>query len=323
MPSTIDGMLVQWGDRLFYPSNRIKASRTPVLSDAAIRQRAQVLRQRIRATVERRAPQVMVKVTGGGRGMGAIAAHLRYIAKGGRLPIEDDRGTVREGRAALRAIADQWRFGGTRIPEVSEHREAFNIMLSMPAGVGARVLQQAAREFAKVELANHRYVMVLHTHQANPHVHISVRAEGRDGKRLNPRKHDLHRWRETFAERLRGWGIEAEASSQVVRGSRHRNERLWQRKAYDDGRADKRSGHTEAKLTPPRRHAAQAWCEIAKALASSDDLADRELGRTVVNYVRWLPGVKYKPPEKQPQRELPGLERTLIQQTRPEPGWER
>jgi hypothetical protein len=45
----------------------------------------------------------MVKVTGGGRGMGAIAAHLRYIAKAGRLPIEDDRGAVREGREALRA----------------------------------------------------------------------------------------------------------------------------------------------------------------------------------------------------------------------------
>jgi hypothetical protein len=100
MPSTIDGLLVQWGDRLFYPSNRMKASRTPVLGDAAIGQRAQILRQRIRATVERRAPQVMVKVTGGGRGMGAIAAHLRYIAKSGRLPIEDDRGAVREGREA-------------------------------------------------------------------------------------------------------------------------------------------------------------------------------------------------------------------------------
>jgi hypothetical protein len=24
MPSTIDGLLVQWGDRLFYPSNRSK-----------------------------------------------------------------------------------------------------------------------------------------------------------------------------------------------------------------------------------------------------------------------------------------------------------
>jgi hypothetical protein len=40
-----------------------------------------------------------------------------------------------------------------------------------------------------------------------------VRAEGSDGKRLNPRKEDLHRWRETFAQRLRDWGIEAEATS--------------------------------------------------------------------------------------------------------------
>ncbi len=143
---------MQWGDRLFYPSNRMTASRTPVLTEASVRQHAQVLRQRIRATVQRRAPQVMVKVTGGGRDMGAIAAHLRYIAKAGRLPIEDDRGAVREGREALRAIADQWRFGGTRIPEVSERREAFNIMLSMPVGTDARVLRQAAREFAKAEL---------------------------------------------------------------------------------------------------------------------------------------------------------------------------
>jgi hypothetical protein len=227
MSNTIDGLLVQWGDRLFYPSNRMTASRAPTLTALAVQQRAQALRQRIRATVERRAPQVMVKVTGGGRGMGAIAAHLRYIAKSGRLPIEDDRGAVREGREALRAIADQWRFGGTRIPEVSERREAFNIMLSMPSGTDARVVRKAAREFAKAELANHRYVMVLHTHQTNPHVHISVRAEGRDGKRLNPRKGDLHRWRETFAERLRGWGIEAEASSQATRGVSRRSLRGW------------------------------------------------------------------------------------------------
>ena len=48
--------------------------------------------------------------------------------------------------------------------------------------------------------------MVLHDHQANPHVHISVRAESKHGKRLNPRKTDLHRWRETFAEKLRERG---------------------------------------------------------------------------------------------------------------------
>ncbi|MFO1223568.1 MAG: relaxase/mobilization nuclease domain-containing protein [Burkholderiaceae bacterium] len=318
--STVDGVLVAWGDRLFYGPNRIVRSNTPRLS---LHARAGTVRQRIKAIVVRNAPQVMVKVTGGGRGMAAIAAHLRYISKSGRLPFEDDRGEVRQGGEALRDLADQWRCGGARIPEKSERREAFNIMLSMPAGTNPEIVRNAAREFAKAELANHRYVMVLHTHQANPHVHLSVRAEGRDGQRLNPRKQDLRRWREVFAEKLRGWGIEAEASSQVARGSRHRNERLWQRKAYDAGRGINRGGFANAKLTPARRHAAQAWCEIAKALASSEDVADRELGRSVVNYARWLPGVRYKPPERQPQRELPGLERTLTQRTRPDPGWER
>ncbi len=287
MPSTIDGLLVQWGDRLFYPSNRMTASRTPVLTDAAVRQRAQVLRQRIRATVERRAPQVMVKVTGGGRGMGAIAAHLRYIAKSGRLPIEDDRGAVREGREALRAIADQWRFGGTRIPEVSERREAFNVMLSMPTGTDARVVRQAAREFAKAELAIHRYVMVLHTHQANPHVHISVRAEGRDGKRLNPRKEDLHRWRETFAEKLRDWGIEAEASSQATRGVTRRSLHGWERQPGAAARIGKRRGEhkTGPAARATRSGALKAWAEIAKALAASPDPADRTLSKSIVAFV--------------------------------------
>jgi hypothetical protein len=287
MPTTIDGLLVQWGDRLFYPSNRMKASRTPVLTDAAVRQRAQVLRQRIRATVVQRAPQVMVKVTGGGRGMGAIAAHLRYIAKAGRLPIEDDRGAVREGREALRAIADQWRFGGARIPEVSERREAFNTMLSMPAGTDAHVMRQAAREFAKAELVNHRYVMVLHTHQANPHVHISVRAEGRDGKRLNPRKEDLHRWRETFAEKLRDWGIEAEASSQATRGVSRRSLRGWELQPSAQPLTGKKRGEHKSgrAFRATRSGALQAWAEITKALAASPDPADRKLSKSIVDFV--------------------------------------
>ena len=56
-PNSIDGVLVQWGDRLFYPGNRIvKAREQPRLG---ARSRAAAIRQRIAATV-RRAPQVMV-----------------------------------------------------------------------------------------------------------------------------------------------------------------------------------------------------------------------------------------------------------------------
>jgi hypothetical protein len=52
---------------------------------------------------------------------------------------------------------------------------------------------KAAREFATMEFADHRYVMALHDHQANPHVHLSVRAESKHGQRLNPVKPTWHR----------------------------------------------------------------------------------------------------------------------------------
>ena len=319
MPSTVDGLLVQWGDRLFYPSNPMTVSRTPVLTEAAVRQRAQALRQRIRGTVERRSPQVMVKVTGGGRGMGAIVAHLRYIAKAGRLPIEDDRGAVREGKEALRAIADQWRLGGTRIPEVSERREAFNIMLSMPNGTDTRALRQAAREFAKAELANHRYVMVLHTHQANPHVHISARAEGRDGSRLNPRKEDLRRWRETFAERLRAWGIEAEASSQAVRGSRQVDEKVWSRKRMQGRGSAAGDKQKPPRMSPSHRRAGEAWVRIAQALAASPEPSDRDLSSAILRYVREMPVVRGAMARSAAQRELPGMTRSPGPRVTPTP----
>ena len=174
----IDGVLVQWGDRLFYPGNRVvKVRPQPRLGDGGLHQRADAIRKRIESTVVKRAPQVMVKVTGGGRGMLAIAAHFRYISKNGRLGMENEQGEVLQGRSAVYELSDEWRYGGSLIGDEGHRREAFNIKLAMPRGTDPRIVQRAASEFAKTELANHKYVMVLHDHQANPHVHISVRAE--------------------------------------------------------------------------------------------------------------------------------------------------
>jgi hypothetical protein len=56
----IDGILIQWGDQLFYPGNRIvKVKPQPKLSGGSAQQRAASIRARIEATVVRRAPQVM------------------------------------------------------------------------------------------------------------------------------------------------------------------------------------------------------------------------------------------------------------------------
>ena len=312
--TNVDGVLVTWGERLFYPGNRIvRATPLPRL-DTVLRRKATVIRGRIEAVV-RRAPQVMVKVTGGGRGMGAIAAHFRYISKNGRLMIEDERGVQRSGKDALHDLMDQWRYGGTLIDEVSSRREAFNIMLSMPAGTDADLLMRAVREFAQAELIGHRYAMVLHEHQANPHVHLSVRAESSTGKRLNPRKADLHRWRETFAEKLRGWGINAEATRQPTRGVTRNYEALWRQKAREEGRLRQSlpTRKTGLKQADSRLRAAVSWAHILKALAASESVDDRKLAERVAQFVQEMPAVRellrqrqyHLQPERQQQQQPP------------------
>ena len=283
-PHDIDGVLIQWGDRLFYPGNRIvKTKPQPKLSALAARQRAAAIRERIEATVVRRAPQVMVKVTGGGRGIKAIAAHFRYISKNGRLEIEDERGQTMRGKDVLRELADDWRYGGSLIEDTSPRREAFNIMLSMPRGTDPASVQWAAREFAKAQLADHKYVMVLHDHQANPHVHISVRAESKHGRRLNPRKTDLHRWRETFAAKLCERGIVAEATRQATRGASRRYPAIWQVKARLDGRLNltPQNARQGARAQATHYAAQEAWRVLAAALAATGREADLQLARSI------------------------------------------
>ncbi|MGN6827995.1 relaxase/mobilization nuclease domain-containing protein [Paucibacter sp. M5-1] len=285
-PQWIDGLLVQWGDRLFYPPNRVVRSSTPKLSGQSVHQRADAIRRHIGAVVLRRVPQVMVKVTGGGRCMKAIAAHFRYISKAGRLEIEDELGLKASGREAVHELTDAWRYGGSRIPEEGPRREALNVMLSMPQGTDPLAVLRAAREFAQIEFKDHRYLMVLHDHQANPHVHLSVRMESRHGHRLNPRKADLRRWRELFAERLKGWGVEAGASSRASRGAIRGYEPLWRIRARSEGRLlmAERRPKMEAKGEPANARST-AWQAIMQVLESSDDSADMKLASAVRGYM--------------------------------------
>lgn len=158
-------------------------------------------------------------------------------------------------------------------------------------------------------------------------MHISVRAQGRHGKRLNPRKEDLHRWRETFAEKLRGWGIEAEASAQATRGVSRRGLRGWERQPAAAARSSKKRGERKSgpAFRATRSSALQAWAEITKALAASPDPADRKLSKSIVDFVMQTEVAKTVQRMRAAQRqiELPGMsldrERT-VQRVSPDRG---
>ena len=109
---------------------------------------------------------------------------------------------------------------------------------------------------------------------------------------------------------MRGWGIEAEASSQVTRGTRHRNERVWERKTGHP--REKRPERAQVLPTGIRKQALQAWAEILRALAASPEVSDRQLAQSINQYLGRLPAVQAILRQQAQQRELPGMGRSLL-----------
>lgn len=226
-PIVVDGLLRQVGDRLFYEEvTPLKTRRTPTglerksLPRKSSQPRADYISRTIRNTV-RKVPEVMIKISGGGKSIIQIKAHLDYISRNGDVVLENESGDLFAGKEDVRDLSDIWRWGGYPIASESSSstKLAFNVILSMPPGTDRKSVTDAARDFAKAEFGdNYSYVFATHDDEKHPHVHLCIKARGKDGIRLNPRKADLQRWREMFAEKLIDNGIEANATRRPVRG---------------------------------------------------------------------------------------------------------
>lgn len=286
--TTIDDALQAWDDGYhFKPLRGRKAKvaftgvRVPTSPPKSKRMGgAAAARSRLKGIV-RKAPEVMVKVSGGGKGMRAIKAHMDYISRNGDVVLENEAGEIFDGKEAVRSLRDDWKFGQYGIPEESHRKEAFNIVLSMPPGTDRKSVTDAAREFAKREFAgNFHYVFATHDDEKHPHVHLCVNAQGDDGTRLNPRKADLQRWREGFAEALREHGIEANATPRLVRGARRKTRRQAGVHMNDQQR------RIEPEIRPPIHSpkVIQGYADLAAAItktltSTSEPKTDEERAR--------------------------------------------
>lgn len=174
-------------------------------------------------------------------------------------------------------------------------------------------VKDAVRAFAIETFGGrHDYVFVQHLDDEHPHVHLTVRSLGYDGKRLNPRKGDLAAWREQFAGELRLRGVEAEATPRRARGKvrkaergvvrmirkrgeQPRVERLAREEIVRVARGDKGSPHTWEEKTRERQTAVrQAYRRQAKELKHSASTADHELAAQVLQFVADMPRFETK-----------------------------
>jgi hypothetical protein len=306
----IDDIIKDWGDRLGYGRVHGKKCRTarcgPTESDDTPRASAAALRGRFLRTV-RRTPEVMVRISGGGKNMRHIKAHLDYITRNGAIELEDETGLIYKGKADVREVRDAWAKGGIGIPYEGEKRkEAYNIILSMPPGTDRQAVKDAARAFAEQDFENHQYAFAAHEDEAHSHVHLVVKAINRHGVRLNPRKEDLHRWRELFAERLCEQGIEANATprqargivaraeKQVVRHMERRGVTPWTKASrLASARREAAGGHARKNPAQDKisvnNEAIRSTYERAARVLAGGDVNDQRLALQIVHFIQGMP----------------------------------
>lgn len=201
------------------PVRRPRVSESDVPDPVAPKRVTPAMRARLERIVGR-APEVMVKITGRTKDAGHLKSHLEYIMRNGELTAETEQGSLMQGREGLKDLQARW----TEDTVLDDKRRrdstvSINIILSMPPGTDPTAVKDTVRAFAAETFgANHDYVFVQHLDDKHPHVHLTVRSQGYDAKRLNPRKADLATWRERFASELRIRGVAAEATPRRTRG---------------------------------------------------------------------------------------------------------
>lgn len=211
----------------------------------------------------KRAPEVVVKITGNNDGMASVKHHLEYISRNGEVELTDEDGASINGLGELKDL--QRHYKAEQIPNESKKREFLHVVFSMPPGTPAKAMRESVREFCNEEFANRRWVIALHDDKDHTHVHLCVGTRDKDRAdepRLSPRKADLARWRLGIADKLRENGIDAAASER-----RHRfNYRRPEHAAIRQIRMD----NPKSKVFDGRRAAEKAAARAIRAMQKPD-----------------------------------------------------
>lgn len=277
--------------------------------------RSERLTPAMRAKLERivkRSPEVIVKITGRTKSVEHLKSHLEYITRNGELAGETEQGALLVGRVGLKDLQDRW--ADDAALDNSRRRDgsfSVNVILSMPAGTDAAAVKNAARAFAIETFdENHDFVFVQHLEDKHPHVHLTVRSCGHDGKRLNPRKADLQVWRERFAGELRLRGIAAEATPRRTRGKVRKADRgtiLALRKREITPYVDRRAREEVLREAVEGKSAERPWekqiqsrqeairrsyLNYASELERTGEATDQALARQMREFVRDMPSIE-------------------------------
>ncbi len=256
--------------------------------------------------------QSLVKITGRTRGAQHLKKHLDYVTRNGRLVAETRDGEVLTSRDSVRALYDDWLQDNAVLANGRNTLQAVqsvSIILSMPPGSPPDRVQEAARTWARETFADrHDWLMARHDDKDHPHVHVTVRSVGNDGRRLTAGPKELQGWRERFAQELRRHGVEAEATPRQARGQVRKSAPIAVHKIEGRGTVPAarrrevnlaaREANTatprpalgwEAKIGQRQRAIQQAYLDRAELLSGGNNPVDRQLAKDIIRFVAEMP----------------------------------
>lgn len=264
--------------------------------------------------IVRKAPEVMVKISGKQRGANHLGEHFGYVSRHGKLEVRSSEGEIITDEKRLKALAGDWEMLDEAMNIYGKDRPiSTSMILSMPGGTtDAATIVDAVQAFARVEFEGQfAYTIALHTDTDHPHVHLTIANQGEDGSRFNPRKADLHHFRESFAHELRERGIAAEATPRRARGhvqkrvrssARHLEARTaGQGRGLDISRLTEERAAEFARSPNPERRPEDvaalgrqklirgAYAQAAAALAATGKEDDLALAEDVTSFVAAMP----------------------------------
>jgi hypothetical protein len=281
----------------------------------------------------RRAPEVVVRITGRQHGGGHVLANFSYISRLGHGPEEElalhtsDGDVIRDG-GEMRILAQDWHEWEMGDDARRKGATSISMILSMPTGTDSERLKDAALDFAREEFANRSWVASLHVDRDHPHVHVTFARRDHDGRRFHPDRDDLFRYRQRFAEKLRDRGIEANATPAKARGLEAKHEPIAARKVrekggvprLDKGRAERAARYRERGLADPveavlaRQHVTvrAAYERSIVELSSSPSLVDQAVAKSLERFVASM-----RPPEPNSTKSIrvTAFEKPLVDRT--------
>ena len=165
--------------------------------------------------------EAVTKVIGFAKSAKSAKQMIDYISRNGDVELTDHDGLGLQYDEERLDIIKDWE---QNFPTRKDGRYAMHFMVSAPKGSDHAATITASREFGETIFGEYDYVLASHFDEDHPHTHFIV-ARKIDGPALNPRKEDLQKWREAWAEIGTRHGISMVASKRIERGKTRRSDK--------------------------------------------------------------------------------------------------